>query len=151
MPLKPITHGIKVFLLTCKNHTLGWEVFLGKNYKIDSSAFAIVLRLITNSNLTLQSGRILYTDNWYTSLHLAKTLFMRFNWLVVGTSTPTEKKAREEYDIPFHKLSNKALDTIAHGWSRRATTPMKGKNGKKGMVQVTTWKGYDCAYASSWK
>ena len=23
MPLKPINHGIKVFMLTCKSHTLG--------------------------------------------------------------------------------------------------------------------------------
>ena len=63
MPLKPITHRIKVFLLTCKNHALGWEVYLRKDYKIDTSAEAIVLHLRTEVNLTLQSGRILCTDN----------------------------------------------------------------------------------------
>ena len=141
MPMKPITHGIKVFLLTCKNHTLGWEIYLGKDYKIDSSAEEVVLRLISNANLTLKSGRILYTDNWYTSLSLAKKLYLQFNWLFVGTSTPTEKKSRDENDIPFHKYSNKALESIVRGWSRRATIPIK-KNGRSnhGMIQVTTWK-----------
>ena len=88
----------------------------------------------------MQSGRILYTDNWYTSLGLAKTLFLRSNWLFVGTSAPTEKKTRCEYDIPFHKYSNKALESIVRGWSRRATTPIKKNGKKKGMLQVTTWK-----------
>ena len=86
------------------------------------------------------SGRILYTDNSYTSIKLARILFERFNWLFVGTSTPTEKKDRTEYDIPFHKLSNKAIDSIVQGWPRRATRTIKGKNGMEGMIQVTTWK-----------
>jgi len=35
---------------------------------------------------------------------------------------------------------SKALDTVVRGWSRRATTSIKGKQGRKGMTQVTTWK-----------
>ena len=131
MPNKPITHGIKVFLLTCKNHTLGWEVYLGKDYLIDSSAEAVVLRLITKATLTLSSGRILYCDNLYTSLSLAEKLFLKFHWLLVGTVVPTEKKTREDYDIPFHKLSSKGLDTVVRGWSRSATRNIKNDNGKK--------------------
>ena len=115
MPLKPIKHGIKVFVLTCKSHTLRWEIYCGKDhnedYNIDSSDEAVVNRLITDAGLTLQSGRILYTDNWYTLIKLARTLFERYNWLFVGTSIPTDKKVREAYDIPFHKLSNQALDS----------------------------------------
>ena len=140
MPLKPITHGIKVFLLTCKKHTLGWEIYLGKDYKIDSSAEDIVIRLITEANLTLKSGRILYTDSWYTSISLAKTLFLDYKWLFVGTTSPTEKKSRSADDIPFHKYSNKALEYIVRGWSRRATSPIKKNGKKKGVIQVTTWK-----------
>ena len=26
MPLKPINHVIKLFMLTCKSHTLGWDI-----------------------------------------------------------------------------------------------------------------------------
>ena len=62
---------------------------------MDSSAEAVVVRLITNTGLTVQSGRIIYTDNWYTSIKLARTLFEKYNWLFVGTSAPTEKKTQE--------------------------------------------------------
>jgi len=63
-------------------------------------------------------------------MRLEKTLFLDFKWLFVGTTSPTEKKGRGEYDIPFHKYSNKALESIVRGWSRRAATPIK-KNEKK--------------------
>ena len=79
--------------------------------------------------MTLSSGRILYCDNWYTSLSLAEKLFLKFHWLLVGTVT--EKKTREDYDIPFHKLSSKGLDTVVRGWSRSATRNIKNDNGKK--------------------
>lgn len=94
-----------------------------------------------------QSGRILYTDNWYTSFKLASDLFKQFKWVfLVGTSAPTEKKSSEDYyDIPFRSLlCNKGIDTVAREWSRRATTPIKGggnngqKTGKKHVVFVHT-------------
>ena len=102
MPMKPITHGIKAFLLTCKSHTLGWEKYLGKGYKLDSSAEAVVLRLIMNANLTIESGRILCTDNWYTSLSVAKTLFAKFDWLFVGT----RGNDRRYISCTWHKEKN---------------------------------------------
>ena len=106
MPLKPINYLINVFMLTCKSHTLGWDIYLGKDYPSDSSAEAVVVRLITSAGLKVKTVRIIYTDNWYTSIKFSRTLFEKFNWLFVGTSAPTENKVREEYDIPFHKLSN---------------------------------------------
>ena len=109
MPNKPITHGIKVFLLTCKNHTLGWEVYLGKDYPIDTSAEAVVIRLITKTTLTLQSGRILYCDNWYTSVSLDQKLFLKFHWLLVGTVAPTEKKPGKIMIFHFIKYLQKVL------------------------------------------
>ena len=131
MPNKPIKHGIKAFMCTCKDHPLQWEIYLGKDVaEIDSSAHAVVLRLITMAGLTTQSGRYLFTDNtdnWYTSFRLAKTLFVQFNWLFVGTNAPTKKKGRVGYDIPFHQFSKKALKSVVRGWSRHATTPIKGK------------------------
>ena len=117
IPLKPINHRIKVFMLTCKSHTLGWDIYLGKDYPLDSSAEDVVVRLITNAGLAVKSGRIIYTENWYRSIKLARTLFEKYNWLFVGTSAPTEKKTREEHDTPFHKLSNFALNSIVCGWS----------------------------------
>ena len=84
---------------------------------MDSCAEAVVVCLIINIGLKVQSGRIIYTDNWRTSIKLARTLFEKYNWLFFGTSAPTEKKTLEEYDIPFHKLSNFVLKFIVCGWS----------------------------------
>ena len=136
MPLKPINHRIKLFMLTCKSHTLGRDTYLGKDYPLDLSAEATVVCLITNAGLIVQSSRIIYTNNWYTSIKLARTLFKEYNWLFFVTSSPTGKKTREEYDIPFHKLSNFDLNYILRGCSRRATTHIIGGNGKKGIFQV---------------
>ena len=83
-------------MLTCNSHTLCWEIYLGKGYPLDSSAESFVVSLITNVYLTMKSGRILYTSNWYTSIKLARTLFEKYKWLFVGTSVPTKKKTREE-------------------------------------------------------
>ena len=115
MSLKPINRGMKLFMLTCNSHRLGWEIYLGKDYPSDSSAEAVVVLLITNAGLTVQSVRIIYTDNWYTSINLVRTLFEKYNWLFVGKSAPTEKKSWEEYDTTLHKLSNFALNYIVHG------------------------------------
>ena len=144
MPLKPIKHGIKVFAACCAytGHVLCFEVYLGKGVGgIDSSALEVVDRLLRNGNLITCTGRILYTDNWYTSTKLAFHLYNTYKWLFVGTIAPTEKKNRQDYDIPFQKLSKQALEQIPRGWSRRATVkiPHRG-NQKQGMVQVTTWK-----------
>ena len=127
-------------MLTCKSQTLGWDIYLGEDHPLDSSAEAVVVHLITNTGLTVQSAGIIYTDSWYKYIKLARTLFEKYDWLFFGTSAPTEMKNREEYDIPFHKLSNFVLNSIVYGWSRRATTPIIGENGKKGIVKVTTWK-----------
>ena len=43
MTLKPNNNGITVFMLTCKSHTLDWEIYPGKDYPLDSSAEAVFL------------------------------------------------------------------------------------------------------------
>ena len=143
-PHKPIKHGIKVFTLTAAGefpYVLGFEVYVGmeNNTHEYNKASSIVKRLITAAGLTTQSGRILYTDNWYTSVSLARDLYWEYKWLFVGTIIPTEKKGREGYDIPFHKLSKGALRTIVRGWSRRATLCEKRGN-RKLVLQVTNWR-----------
>ena len=90
--------------------------------------------------ILLVQGPVLYTDNWYTSVPLARHLFEKYGWLIVGTISPTDKKTREEYDIPFLQLSNGALSRIVCGWSRRATRSIKTKKNKKYHIQCTTWK-----------
>ena len=76
-------------MLTFKSHTLGWDIYLGKDYPLYSSAEAVVVSLITNAGITVQSGIIIYTDNWCTYIELARKIFEKYNWLFVGTSSPT--------------------------------------------------------------
>ena len=121
LPLKPIKHGVKVFVVTCAytGFILGFEVYLGKDRNgIDSSAIEVVDRLLCGAGLTSAHGHILYTGNWYTSTRLAIHVHKEYKMLFVGTIKPTEKKARVAYDIPFHKLSKASVECIARGWSR---------------------------------
>ena len=55
----------------------------------------------------------MYTDNWYTTVKLAK-------WRFCGTMVPSKKFSREDLDVPFLKLSNGAMS--GRRWlSRRLT------------------------------
>ncbi len=87
MPKKPIKHGIKVFAVCCTFTAvlLGFEVYLGSEDSMsDQSAIGVVERLVETAGLTKTRGRILYTDNWYTSISLAKILFDKYRWWFCG-------------------------------------------------------------------
>ena len=144
MPKKPIKHGIKVFALCCgyTGYLLGYEVYLGKDTETtENSALAVVDRLLINADLVTAKGRILYTDNWYTTLRLAKFLYVKYGWLFVGTVVPSDSKVRNENSIPFRRLTSGALDKIERGWMRKATMMVtgQGKN-RTHHIQCTTWK-----------
>ena len=97
MPAKPIKHGIKVFCLCCavSNVLLSFEVYVGKeDEQQDNSALAVCNRLVIDAGLTEQRGKGLYTDNYYTSAKLAKHMFTKYGWTIVGTIVPTDKKLR---------------------------------------------------------
>ena len=142
MPAKPIKHGIKVFAICCALSAvlIGFEIYVGKEDDSDGSALATCDRLIVKANLHHAKGRILFTDNWYTSMNLAKHLFEKYRWTIVGTIVPTEKKSRQDQDIPFHKLSKGAVDKIKRGWYREAVYKMETPSRKKYYIQCTTWK-----------
>ena len=72
--------------------------------------------LCVAAELTHQRGRVLYTDNYYTSVKLAKLMFEKYGWTIVGTISPTDKKSREDEDITFLKLSNGARMGVKRGW-----------------------------------
>ena len=76
MPAKPIKHGLKVYCLWCAVSTvlLAFDSYVGKeNDKIDNSLLAVCDRLVCGAGLTSMCGRVLYTDNYYTSVQLAST------------------------------------------------------------------------------
>ena len=66
-------------------------------------------------------GRVLYTDNFYTSMKLMEHCYSRYGYLMVGTHALTTKLSRTARDFPFHKPSNAALRLVERGWTRRAT------------------------------
>ena len=107
-------------------YLLGFEVYLRKEFTKDGgSALSVVDQLIIEGDLHLNRGHILYSNNWYTSVDLAKHLYDNYRWTIVGTITPTEKKARGYHDVPYLKLSNGALNLIHRGWYREAVVTIK--------------------------
>jgi hypothetical protein len=142
MPVKPIKHGIKVFCVCCAilGVIVAYEVYCGnKDKKIDGTAVDVCNRLVKQTELTGPRGRSLYTDNYYASMKLAKHLFENYRWTMVGTIVPTDKKTREDHDIPFLKLSNGARNGLERGWFHEAC--LKLHAGRTSYyVQCTSWK-----------
>ena len=96
---------------------LAFKVYCGnKDKKTDGTAVDVCDRLVNEAELTGPRGRTLYTDNYYTSVKLAKHLFEKYKWTMVGTIVPTDKKTCEDHDIPFLKLSNGARNGLEIGW-----------------------------------
>ena len=84
-------------------------------------------------------GCVLYTDNYYTSVSLAKHFFEQYRWTVTGTFTPSDKKAKQDEEFPFRRLSHGARDSVKQGWKREAVIKMKTPTGKIYYIQATTW------------
>eukprot|EP00956_Cyclotella_meneghiniana_P016026 scaffold25077_cov48-Cyclotella_meneghiniana.AAC.2 len=98
-------------------------------------------RLLKDNNLTSNCrGRILYTDNWYTTMALAHHLYNKYGYFFCGTMVPIDKKARQDMDVPFLKLSNGAKDKVPRGWFREAYVEVKTDTSKIFCIQHTTWK-----------
>jgi hypothetical protein len=142
MPAKPIKHGIKVFCVCCAilGIMLAYEVYCGnKDKKTDGTAVDVCNRLVKEAELTAPRGQMLYTDNYYMSMKLVKHLFEKYRWTMVGTIVPTDKKTREDHDIPFLKLSNGARNGLERGWFREACLKLQADRTPY-YVQCTTWK-----------
>jgi hypothetical protein len=118
MTAKPIKHGIKVFCVCCAilGIMLAYNVYCrNKNKKTDGTAVDVCDRLVKQAELTGPHGCSLYTDNYYTSMKLAKHLFEKNRWTTVGTIVSTGKKTHENHDIPFLKLSNGVRNGLERG------------------------------------
>jgi hypothetical protein len=142
MPANPIKHGIKVFCVCCafSGIMLAYDVYCGnKDKKTDGTSVQVCDRLVKEAELTRSRGRTLYTDNYYTSIKLAKHLFEKYRWTLVGTIVPTDtKKTREDHDIPFLKLSKEARNQLNRGWFWEACIQLSA--GKTHYyLQCTTW------------
>jgi hypothetical protein len=87
MPAKPIKHGIKVFCLCCAATAvmLLFEVYCRKDSsKTDNTTVDIFERLIHEADLVnnqtggMICGRTIYSDNYYTSVKMAKHLYKKY-------------------------------------------------------------------------
>ena len=61
---------------------------------------------------------------------MAKLMFEKYGWTIVGTILPTDKKSCEDEDIPFLKISNGAQMGVKRGWFREAVLKLKTTTGK---------------------
>ena len=142
MPAKPIEHGIQAFALCCTLLAviLSFKVYFGKEDVSNRTAVGVYNHLVVDAGLAKQRGRILYTDNYYTSVKLAIHMFEKFGWTMVGTISLTDKKSWEDQDIPFIKLSNGTHLGVEHGWFHEAVTQLKSPTGKTYYIVYTTWQ-----------
>jgi hypothetical protein len=72
---KPIKHGIKVYTLCCRisGIMVAWNIYTGSEKGVANSTTKICSDLARSANLHKQKGRVLCTDNYYTSGKLAHT------------------------------------------------------------------------------
>jgi hypothetical protein len=148
MPNKPIKHGIKVFALCCAytGFMMAFEIYTGAREEVDGSKTAIINRLLESGcDFTKHSMRVMYTDNFYTSLEVMQMLHEKYKMLMCGTHKLTAKKSRTADEFPWHKLTPKALRSVGRGWLRRATQaftykdPVDNKEYKY-VAQAIVWK-----------
>jgi hypothetical protein len=98
---------------------LSIEIYCGKDTSnINHTTVDICERLIHAADLVTGAmgmirGKMVYSDNYYTSMNLAKHLYAKHNWSLVGAIVLTEKKQRADEDIPFLKLSNRARNMLS--------------------------------------
>ena len=146
MPNKPIKQGIKVWCSCCaeSGYLHSFEVYTGAEKGVDGSVVGIVSRLFENCDFESTGfGRILYTDNFYTSMPLMTELFTRYKMFLCGTVTVTKKKSRVVDDFPFAKLSKPALRMEKRGFRRRAVRTVRTPqaDGPQTMeAEAVTWK-----------
>lgn len=131
IPSKPNKYGLKVNALTdAENfYTLTMEVYVGKQpegpYHLDTKPLALVDRMC---NVISKTGRNVTTDNWFTSIELAKLLLHKHNLTTVGTI----RKNKAAIPPNFLQDKTRAVGPSLFGFENECTlvsyVPKKGKN-----------------------
>ena len=117
-----------------------FEVYTGQGNVKDGTPKGVIHRLIVEAGLAGAIGRILCTDNVYTSRDVMLHVYLTFGFLMVGTYALTKKKSRTAADFPFHRLSNGAMKKIERGWHRLAFQKVVSKGRHLFTMQATVWK-----------
>ena len=111
---------------------LSFQIYTGKKKdgkRQVSVSIDICTKLCRDAGLLEARGRVLHTDNYYTSIKLAKHMFEKYGSTICVTVVPTEKKHREEEDFPFLKLSNGARKSVRFCWFREVVLEVKSPTG----------------------
>ena len=87
MTENPIKHSIKVFAVCCalSEILLGFKVYVGQEDSSDNTFLGICDDLVKEDGITTAREQTLYTDNYYTPMALAKYMFNKYGWKIVGT------------------------------------------------------------------
>ena len=88
---KPIKHGIKLFCLgdSVTGYLLAFEVYTGNR---GNSTCNIIEKLVLQSGIQGETGRLIFMDNDYTTMKVVITLYEEFGWVCAGTVVLTKKK-----------------------------------------------------------
>lgn len=131
IPSKPNKYGIKIFALCDAKmfYTSKMEVYVGRQPDgpryVSNSASDVVYRLCENMR---NSGRNLTTDNWFTSIPLAKTLLQEYKLTIIGTI----RKNKRELPLQFSKPVPRPAFSSMFGFNTDCTVvsyiPKPGKN-----------------------
>ena len=120
-------HGIKVFDIYCAFYAiiLGLKVYISQEDDYDNTALEFCNDLVKEAGLNSFIGRTFYTDNYYTSVALAKHIFNEYGWKIVGNIVPTYKKSRADHYITSLNFSNGARNGLQQGWYCEADIKLK--------------------------
>jgi len=113
-------------------------VYVEKEEDADGTTVGLCNDLVVDAGLTKAYTRVLYSDNYYTSMKLTKHMFNEYDWTIVGIISPTDKKSCGDEDIPLLKLSNGARLGVKRGWFYEAVIKLKSKADKSYYMQCTT-------------
>ena len=84
MPAKPIKHGIKMFDICCALSAilLGFKVYVGQEEDSNYIDLGIYGELVKEAGTTSVRGKMLYTDNYFTLMAIAKHIFNQYGWTI---------------------------------------------------------------------
>ncbi len=85
-------------------------------------------------------GCVVYTDHWYTKVPLTCQLYEKYGMFFYGMLNLIEKKACQDLDPPFLKLSRGAFDMLQQGWFCEAAVELATTYRRLVRIQQTVWK-----------
>jgi len=105
---RPPPAGTKVFMLSdgFSGYIYNFNIYTGADNMPGMSGYKAAMTWLQNIGMELHPYRVLFTDNWYTTVALAIGLWVTFKMYICGNMKLTNKCGRGNTDFPYKKLSN---------------------------------------------